>query len=178
MGQGQETHARHLLNQCMQDGGWLLLQNCHLGLEFLNELMDTITTKESVNEDFRTWITTEAHPEFPINLLQSSIKFTNEPPQGRNDFPSHGRDCCWSRKVGQKVMLVSVCSYLELPVLDITDLLRSVMSKTVPGNPLVWWASMHLLTPRIFPQFQDISSYSDVHLILSESLSPQLSSPE
>lgn len=89
MGQGQEVHARHLLNQCMQDGGWLLLQNCHLGLEFLNELMDTITTKECVNEDFRTWITTEAHPEFPINLLQSSIKFTNEPPQGRNDFLSH-----------------------------------------------------------------------------------------
>ncbi|NXT68932.1 DYH5 protein, partial [Chaetops frenatus] len=82
MGQGQEAHARHLLNQCMQDGGWLLLQNCHLGLEFLNELMDTITTKESMSEDFRTWITTEAHPEFPINLLQSSIKFTNEPPQG------------------------------------------------------------------------------------------------
>ncbi|NWU06378.1 DYH5 protein, partial [Cephalopterus ornatus] len=63
-------------------GGWLLLQNCHLGLEFLSELMDTITTVESMSEDFRTWITTEAHPEFPINLLQSSIKFTNEPPQG------------------------------------------------------------------------------------------------
>ncbi|NWZ66399.1 DYH5 protein, partial [Acrocephalus arundinaceus] len=63
-------------------GGWLLLQNCHLGLEFLDELMVTITTKESMSEDFRTWITTEAHPEFPINLLQSSIKFTNEPPQG------------------------------------------------------------------------------------------------
>uniref|UniRef100_A0A8C4U7Q9 Dynein axonemal heavy chain 5 n=1 Tax=Falco tinnunculus TaxID=100819 RepID=A0A8C4U7Q9_FALTI len=82
MGQGQEVHARRLLNQCMQDGGWLLLQNCHLGLEFLSELMDTIATTESMNESFRTWITTEAHPEFPINLLQSSIKFTNEPPQG------------------------------------------------------------------------------------------------
>uniref|UniRef100_A0A8B9FAK4 Dynein heavy chain 5, axonemal n=1 Tax=Amazona collaria TaxID=241587 RepID=A0A8B9FAK4_9PSIT len=82
MGQGQEVHARRLLNQCMQDGGWLLLQNCHLGLEFLSELMDTITTTETMNEHFRTWITTEAHPEFPINLLQSSIKFTNEPPQG------------------------------------------------------------------------------------------------
>ncbi|XP_051465193.1 dynein axonemal heavy chain 5-like [Apus apus] len=81
MGQGQEVHARRLLNQCMQDGGWLLLQNCHLGLEFLSELMD-ITTTESMSEGFRTWITTEAHPEFPISLLQSSIKFTNEPPQG------------------------------------------------------------------------------------------------
>lgn len=83
MGQGQEVHARRLLNQCMQDGGWLLLQNCHLGLEFLSELMDTIATTESMSEGFRTWITTEAHQEFPINLLQSSIKFTNEPPQGR-----------------------------------------------------------------------------------------------
>ncbi|OXB57017.1 hypothetical protein ASZ78_015603 [Callipepla squamata] len=82
MGQGQEVHARRLLNQCVQDGGWLLLQNCHLGLVFLNELMDTIITTESVSENFRTWITTEAHPEFPINLLQASIKFTNEPPQG------------------------------------------------------------------------------------------------
>uniref|UniRef100_A0A4W3JT40 Dynein heavy chain 5, axonemal-like n=1 Tax=Callorhinchus milii TaxID=7868 RepID=A0A4W3JT40_CALMI len=82
MGQGQEIHARRLLTQSMQDGGWLLLQNCHLGLNFMDELLDTVTTTESVNDGFRTWITTEVHPKFPINLLQSSIKFTNEPPQG------------------------------------------------------------------------------------------------
>uniref|UniRef100_H3AEZ5 Dynein axonemal heavy chain 5 n=1 Tax=Latimeria chalumnae TaxID=7897 RepID=H3AEZ5_LATCH len=82
MGQGQEVHARRLLNQSMQDGGWVLLQNCHLGLDFMDELLDTITTAESMNEGLRTWITTEVHPKFPINLLQSSIKFTNEPPQG------------------------------------------------------------------------------------------------
>lgn len=153
MGQGQEAHARHLLNQCMQDGGWLLLQNCHLGLEFLNELMDTITTKESISEDFRTWITTEAHPEFPINLLQSSIKFTNESPQGRNGFSFHWRDYCCSRKVGQKVILVSLCGYLKLPVLDITDVCS--------------WASSDLVSLHKPPYTQDLSPLLGRFLIFS-----------
>ncbi|XP_072307391.1 dynein axonemal heavy chain 5 [Eucyclogobius newberryi] len=84
MGQGQEVHARRLLAQSRSDGGWLLLQNCHLGLHFLDELLDSVTcgSEEELHPGFRVWITTDVHDRFPITFLQASIKFTNEPPLG------------------------------------------------------------------------------------------------
>jgi dynein heavy chain len=82
MGQGQEIHARKLLAAFMTNGGWALLQNCHLGLPFMDELMSTIIDTEVVHEKFRLWITTDVSSKFPITFLQMAIKFTNEPPQG------------------------------------------------------------------------------------------------
>ena len=54
---------------CVQ-GGWVLLQNCHLGLDFMEELLNILTETESMDASSRVWITTEEHPKFPISLLQ------------------------------------------------------------------------------------------------------------
>lgn len=43
MGQGQDVHARRLMNVSMQEGRWVLLQNCHLGLDFMDEALDTVS---------------------------------------------------------------------------------------------------------------------------------------
>ncbi|KAL1518053.1 hypothetical protein ABEB36_001736 [Hypothenemus hampei] len=82
MGQGQEIVARDMIEHSLEKGGWVLLQNIHLSLNFATEVMTILTEAENVAESFRLWLTTEVHDQFPIGLLQMGIKFTNEPPQG------------------------------------------------------------------------------------------------
>ncbi|EUB61781.1 Dynein heavy chain 5, axonemal [Echinococcus granulosus] len=124
MGQGQEIHARQYIAQAMRQGSWVLLQNCHLCLDYINELstllagvrveseayhrvptdphsrtdspdeslMDQHTALPNIShtnskrlvtsDQFRLWITTEEHSRFPINFLQMSVKFINQPPEG------------------------------------------------------------------------------------------------
>ncbi|VDN09098.1 unnamed protein product [Dibothriocephalus latus] len=41
-----------------------------------------LSTTTTYHEQCRFWLTTEEHPKFPIALLQSSIKFTYDPPMG------------------------------------------------------------------------------------------------
>lgn len=111
MGQGQEVHARRLLSSAKTEvhntaknslpcpeacllrasnfinrsdlqGFWVLCQNCHLGLEYMTELANFILEMEAPHPNFRVWITTEPHKDFSVSLLQMSIKYTYEAPQG------------------------------------------------------------------------------------------------
>ena len=43
MGQGQDVHARRLMQVSMAEGRWVLLQNCHLGLDFMDEMLDIVS---------------------------------------------------------------------------------------------------------------------------------------
>ncbi|XP_055685262.1 dynein axonemal heavy chain 8-like [Lutzomyia longipalpis] len=86
MGQGQEELARKLYEGVMRnEGGWLLIQNSHLALEYMAELAPELLEREKSRdfpENTRIWITSAPVEQYPIILLQMSIKYTNEPPSG------------------------------------------------------------------------------------------------
>ena len=72
MGQGQEVHARRFMGLALANGDWVLLQNCHLSLDYVVEVMDQVNEAETIHDTFRLWVTTEVHPKFPITFLQVS----------------------------------------------------------------------------------------------------------
>lgn len=86
MGEGQDIVAQRAIDSATLNGSWVLLQNCHLGLSFIDGMEATIlrlrTPEANCHPDFRLFITTEPNPKFSIGLLQISSKVTNEPPKG------------------------------------------------------------------------------------------------
>ena len=87
MGEGQEEPSRKAIKAGIQSGGWVILQNCQLGLKFMEEIEQQIVfwsnpENQKPHEDFRLWITCQPHSRFPLGLLQKVIKVTNEPPKG------------------------------------------------------------------------------------------------
>jgi dynein heavy chain len=85
LGEGQEMKADSLIQSSLERGDWVLLQNCHLGMNFMSYL-DTIISDEEFLEradpEFRIWMSCEPRQGFPLGLLQKSLKVTNEPPKG------------------------------------------------------------------------------------------------
>eukprot|EP00891_Asterochloris_glomerata_P002883 jgi/Astpho2/2883/Aster-01037 len=88
LGQGQENPAMNQLTNMHKNGGWVLLQNIHLTIDWtsgpLEKKVDKLT--EGAHADFRLFLSAETPPllerPLPISLLQNSIKLTNEPPEG------------------------------------------------------------------------------------------------
>ncbi|XP_072908128.1 dynein axonemal heavy chain 10 [Hemitrygon akajei] len=82
MGQGQEKVALQLLETAVARGQWLMLQNCHLLVKWLKELEKALELIHKPHPDFRLWLTTDPIQDFPIGILQNSLKVVTEPPNG------------------------------------------------------------------------------------------------
>uniref|UniRef100_A0A4W6G9Y8 Dynein axonemal heavy chain 10 n=1 Tax=Lates calcarifer TaxID=8187 RepID=A0A4W6G9Y8_LATCA len=82
MGQGQEKVALQLLDTAAARGQWLMLQNCHLLVKWLKELEKSLERITKPNPNFCLWITTNPIQDFPIGILQKSLKVVTEPPNG------------------------------------------------------------------------------------------------
>ncbi|KAL2092820.1 hypothetical protein ACEWY4_012618 [Coilia grayii] len=82
MGQGQEKVALQLLETAASRGQWLMLQNCHLLVKWLKDLEKALERIAKPHPDFRLWLTTDPIKDFPIGILQKSLKVVTEPPNG------------------------------------------------------------------------------------------------
>ncbi|KAI4888942.1 hypothetical protein NFI96_027441 [Prochilodus magdalenae] len=82
MGQGQEKVALQLLETAVSRGQWLMLQNCHLLVKWLKDLEKSLERITKPHPDFRLWLTTDPIQDFPIGILQKSLKVVTEPPNG------------------------------------------------------------------------------------------------
>ncbi|SJL06320.1 related to Cytoplasmic dynein 1 heavy chain 1 [Armillaria ostoyae] len=64
-----------------RQGSWVLLKNVHLAPSWLGQLEKKLQTLNP-NRNFRLFLTMEANPSIPVNLLRQSRLIMNEPPPG------------------------------------------------------------------------------------------------
>ncbi|XP_014244414.1 dynein heavy chain 2, axonemal isoform X2 [Cimex lectularius] len=84
LGQGQAPVATKLIEEGIRLGFWVFLANCHLSLSWmpaLDKLVEQLQNSDP-HKDFRLWLSSSPHPDFPLSILQSSLKMTTEPPKG------------------------------------------------------------------------------------------------
>ncbi|KAH0569467.1 Dynein heavy chain [Spironucleus salmonicida] len=84
LGRGIEQTAINLIKDYAERGSWAVLQNCHLSVKFLqilnNQLDILYSNKQEIHKDFRLFLSSQACDEFPVQILQNSVKVSVENP--------------------------------------------------------------------------------------------------
>ena len=128
LGMGQGPIAERYITSAVENGGWVVLQNCHLCISWLPKLEkiceDLASKPEELNPTFRLWLTSMPTKKFPVSILQNGVKMTNEPPKGLRanllrsylSFTDEFLEDS-SKPVAFKKMLFGLCMYHAL-ILD------------------------------------------------------------
>ncbi len=110
MGEGTEGAATAAIAEAAAGGSWVLLQNCHLAVKYMQGLQRTVdhVMKQAVAQSggsgpttsFRLLLTALPHPDFPGPVLQRARKVTVEPPTGLKA----GMARLWRNTVDQRLL--------------------------------------------------------------------------
>jgi len=129
LGQGQGIKAESMIKKAQAAENqkiWVVLQNCHLAVSWMSALERIIenTSEANCNRQYRLWCTTYPTEDFPVAILQNSVKMTMEPPRGlrANLLSSYFQDpICqegflesFSRGRERKKLLFSLCFFHAL----------------------------------------------------------------
>ena len=81
IGQDETESILTTLRECSNNGSWLCLKNLHLAIEWLPNIEKSLQGLKS-HENFRLILTSEQHPLFCTNLLNSCFTISYEIPPG------------------------------------------------------------------------------------------------
>ena len=126
LGQGQGKIASRLIDQGHKSGDWVCLQNCHLSASWMPELekIQELQDENTMHPEYRLWLTSMPSNAFPVPVLQSGIKLTNEPPRGLKanltrtygDMTEDDYEECTKKKEYKKMLFA--LSYFHAAILE------------------------------------------------------------